>query len=51
MRGYDEQDLHAEARLADDNSEESVRGSLEIRSIADEDGTPRYDAFTYFGDA
>ena len=46
-RGYDQQDLDAEARLAKDGSETTFGGSLEVRSIADASGSPVYDALLY----
>jgi hypothetical protein len=46
-KGYDQQDLDAEARLADDGSETTFRGSFEVRSIADANGSPVYDALLY----
>ena len=46
-RGYDEQDLDATARLADDNSETSFKGTLRLRSISDESGAALYDAVLY----
>jgi hypothetical protein len=49
-RGYDQQDLDDEARLADDGSETTFRGSFEVRSIADAGGSPVYDALLYYLD-
>jgi hypothetical protein len=46
-KGYDEQDLDAEARLADDGEETSFRGSFEVRTIADAAGKPAYDMLVY----
>lgn len=50
-RGYDQQDLEAEARLADDNSEQSFLGHLELRSIADTEGEPWLDAVLFAVDS
>ncbi|MCC7535373.1 MAG: hypothetical protein IT379_04135 [Deltaproteobacteria bacterium] len=49
-RGMDEQDVDADARLADDGSETSVRGTLEIRTLADAGGTAVYDTLMYAAD-
>ena len=50
-RGYDEQDLDAAARLADDGNEPSLHGGIVLRTIASAKGVPLYDAYTYAGDA
>ncbi|MGZ3478592.1 MAG: hypothetical protein ACXVCJ_29090, partial [Polyangiales bacterium] len=46
-RGWDEQDLDAEARLAGSGDESSFRGFFEIRNIADAKGNPAYDALLF----
>jgi hypothetical protein len=46
-RGYDEQDLDAAARLADDGEETSFRGFFELRAIADAKGAPAYDMLVF----
>lgn len=49
---YDSATLSAADRLAPDpDLESSFSGTLEIRTLADEAGTPRFDAFTYAGDS
>jgi hypothetical protein len=50
-RGYDEQDLDAEARLAKGGAETSFHGSFEVRNIADKANRPLYDALLYMVDA
>jgi hypothetical protein len=50
-KGYDEQDLDAAARLADDGEETSFRGFFEIRSIVDAAGKPAYDMLVYMTDS
>ena len=51
VRGWDQQDVSAAARLPDDNSETSVRRQFEIRTIGDADGQAVYDALLYQVDA
>jgi hypothetical protein len=46
-RGYDDQDLPAEARFADDETETSFKGGIQLRSIAGEKGESLYDAVLY----
>jgi hypothetical protein len=50
-KGYDEQDLDAAARLADDGEETSFRGFFEVRTIVDAEGKPAYDMLVYMVDA